>query len=94
MCQCQCQPQPTRRFRPIALLFNLVLAWAVLVLGSGTLINTGHPVATEAGKLLQTVTFVQPAISWADGHDIAPLANGLRVLQRGVPVGGPPDAAG
>jgi len=86
MCQCQC-PQARRGFRPIAFLFNIVLAWAVLVLGGGTLINTGHPVAAEAGRLIQTVTFVEPAINWADGHDMQPLAKGLRVLQGGVRVG-------
>ena len=65
---------------------TLVLPVTVLVLGGGTLINTGHPVAVEAGKLMQTVTFVEPAIGWASDH-AAPVAHGLRVLQAGVPVG-------
>jgi hypothetical protein len=73
--------------RPFAFLFNIALMWVVLVLGGGTLINTGHPVAAEAGRLIQTVTFVEPAIRWADGRGAQPLASGLKVLQNGVPVG-------
>ena len=46
-----------------------------------------NPVATEAGRLVQTVTFVEPAIGWADGRGYDSIAQGLRVLQSGVPVG-------
>ena len=90
MCHCACCPDektsPRRGFRPLALLFNLVLAWVLLVVGGGTLINTGHPVAIEAGKLIQTVTFVEPTILWAHGKGYEPIAGTLKVLQSGVPV--------
>ena len=90
MCQCTCCGfRETRRrgFRPIALLFNLVLAWLVLVVGGGTLINTGHPVAMETGRLIHTVTFVHPTIGWADARGYEPLAGGLRFVAGGVPIG-------
>ena len=89
-CQCyQEQPSdaPRRRFRPIAVLLNLVLAYALLVVGGGTLINTGHPVAVETGKLMQLVTLVQPTIHWAKANDHDKVAGGLTVLAGGVPVG-------
>ncbi len=89
MCQCTCcgyQETSRRGFRPIALLFNLALAWLVLVVGGGTLINTGHPVAREAGRLIQTVTLVEPATVWADSQGLGPIANGLRLLTHGIPV--------
>ena len=92
-CHCcgeQNQPtaeKPRKRFRPIALLLNFVIAYILLVGGSGTLINTGHPVAVEAGKMVQTITFVQPTIHWAETNDHRGVAHGLRVLSGGVPVG-------
>lgn len=90
MCQCACcgyeEPKTKRGFRPFALLFNLALTWLILVVGSGTLINTGHPVATEAGRLIQTVTFVEPATIWADNKGYQPVASSLRVLSHGIPV--------
>ena len=89
MCQCACcgydEPKK-RRFRPIALLFNFALAWLFLVVGGGTLINTGHPVATEAGRLIQTVTLIEPATAWADSKGYQPVATSLRVLSHGIPV--------
>ncbi len=83
MCPCPCcqQVEPRRRFRPIAVLFQLVVLYMMLVLGGGTLINTGHPVAEEAGRLIQTVTLVDPAIQWADSHGLNPVAGGLPVLK-------------
>lgn len=89
MCQCACcGHQETRRrgFRPIALLFNMTIAWLVLVVGGGTLINTGHPVASEAGRLIQTVTLVEPAAHWVESRGFRPMANGLRLLSHGIPV--------
>ena len=90
-CQC-CPEQPTttaprRRFRPIAVLLNLVLAYALLIVGGGTLINTGHPVAVEVGRIMQLVTLVEPTIHWAQANDHDTMAGGLNVLARGVPVG-------
>jgi hypothetical protein len=95
MCQCACCGREIRRgFRPVALLANLALVWVVIVVAGGTLARTSYPVAVEAGRLLQTVTFVQPAIAWADGHELHPLATGLRVLSAGIPLGeGPPAAS-
>ncbi|MHC5023271.1 MAG: hypothetical protein ACYTGG_05095 [Planctomycetota bacterium] len=63
------------------------MLYVLMVFGGGTLINTGHPVAVEVGRMLHLVTFVEPTISWADhaGHDA--LAGGLRVLAHGVNVG-------
>jgi hypothetical protein len=90
MCQCGCcgsEGRTKRAFRPLALLFNVVLLYIVLVVGGGTLINTGHPVAVETGRLLQTVTFVDPTIAWADGSGLQGVASGLRLLSAGVPIG-------
>jgi hypothetical protein len=89
MCQCGCcvRPQPKSRFRPFALLLNLALAWLLLVVTGGTLINSGHPVAVEAGQLLHVLTLVDPAISWADAQGVEPVAHGLRLVSYGIPIG-------
>ncbi|MHC4218208.1 MAG: hypothetical protein ACYSU7_07085 [Planctomycetota bacterium] len=90
MCQCGCcvRSEPRKKgFRPIAFLLNMVLVWLLLVVSGGTLINTGHPVAVEAGRLLHVVTFVDPAIIWADTQGVAPVSHGLRLLSHGIPVG-------
>ena len=91
MCECCCnrendQPRPRNRrgFRPIRTILHVLLLYGLLVFGGGTLINTGHPVAVETGRLIHTVTFVEPSIYWAQssGHDA--LAGGLRILAHGV----------
>ena len=68
-------------------LFSVLLLYATLVFGGGTLINTGHPVAVEAGRLMQLVTFVEPTIGWASHRGYKPLATGLRRLAAGAPIG-------
>ena len=70
----------------MSFLFKFVFAYAMLVLISGTLINTGNAVASEAGQLVQTVLFVDPAIAWAETRGIEPLAGGLRFVASGIPV--------
>jgi hypothetical protein len=77
---------PRRRSGLLSLLFQLVLLYAVLVFGGGTLIHTGHPVAVETGKLLQTITLVEPSIGWAESRGMDALAGGLRALANGLDV--------
>jgi hypothetical protein len=57
------------------------------VVTGGTLMNTGHPVAMEAGHLLHVVTLIDPAIYWADMQGVEPVAHGLRFISHGVPIG-------
>ncbi|MHC5025821.1 MAG: hypothetical protein ACYTGR_03570 [Planctomycetota bacterium] len=75
-----------RRFRPVGTLFQLALVYLLLIFSGGTLQNTGHPVAVEAGKLIHTITLVDPAIRWADRQGIEPVAMGLHVLSNGLPI--------
>ena len=76
-----------RRCGVLGLLCHLVLVYVLLVFGGGTLINTGHPVAVEVGRIFQIVTFVEPSIYWAEssGHNV--VAEGLRHLADGVDLG-------
>ena len=76
-----------RRFRPVRTLVQLVLLYALLVFGSGTLINTGNPIAVELGRLVQLATFVHPSIDWAETNGHGTLAGGLRVLSNGAHIG-------
>ncbi len=87
---CECvyhQSQPQSGFRPLSFLFRVLLLYVALVVTGGTLINTGHPVATEAGRLIQQFTFVDPAIAWADAKGLGGLAGGLRMMAGGIPIG-------
>jgi hypothetical protein len=61
-----------------------VLLYVGLIFTGGTLIHTGHPVAVETGRLIHTVTFVEPAIKWANSRGFAPLAYGLRTVADGM----------
>jgi hypothetical protein len=89
MRSCACcvhQSVPRSGFRPLSALFQIVLLYAALVVTGGTLINTGHPVAVEAGQLIKSVTFVEPAIGWADAKGFGGLAGGLRMMAGGIPL--------
>lgn len=68
----------------ISSLFKCVLLYVGLVFASGTLINTGHPVAVETGKLVQTVTFIEPAIRWTQSHGYGVIAYGLQSIAGGM----------
>ena len=85
-CECCGPERPQAKFRPLSLLFNITLSWLVLVIGGGTLIRTGHPVAIETGRIIQTVTFIQPTIRWAHHRGIDPLAHGLTMAASGLPI--------
>ena len=67
--------------------FSMLLIYGTLVFGSGTLIKTGNPVAVEAGRLIQVVTFVEPTINWAHGSGHHGLANGIDFLSSGIRIG-------
>jgi hypothetical protein len=89
MCPCySCQNPPRRSI--VGRLFSFVATIALLYAGSllvsGTLINTGHPLAIEIGELIQVVTFIEPTIYWADSNDMETVANGLRMLADGLPI--------
>jgi hypothetical protein len=68
----------------VSTLFKLVLVYAALVFTAGTLINTRHPVAVEAGRLIQTITFIDPAINWTQTHGYGSVAHGLAMIAHGV----------
>jgi hypothetical protein len=87
MCEHCCQSKPRRRVGIFRTLMHVLLLYALLVFGSGTLIHTGHPVAVELGRLIQTVTLVEPSIHWADSAGYGTLADGLRLLANGIDVG-------
>ncbi len=82
-CPC-CHATPRKPFGVFTWVFNVLFLYVLLVFGGGTLINTGHPIAVEVGQLLHLVTFVDPAIFWADSHGYEPLANAIRVLSDGI----------
>lgn len=87
MCDQYLTSKPRRRVGLFRTLTHLLLLYLLLVFGAGTLIHTGHPVAVEVGRLIHTVTLVEPSIHWAEsgGHNM--LAGGLRVLAGGVDLG-------
>jgi hypothetical protein len=87
-CCCHATPHTParRRFSLPGLLVQLAFLYALLVFGGGTLIRTGHPVAQEVGRLMHLVTFVEPTITWADGHGYGAVSGGLRMLASGLPL--------
>ena len=90
MCPC-CGNQTVekRRSGVFGTIFKLLLLYIVLVFASGTLINTGHPVAVEVGRLIQVVTFIEPATTWAQHHHWDHVAGALRTLAQGFPINAP-----
>jgi len=86
---CSKRREAGRRRGPgvIGTLMQLLFAWAILVFAGGTLINTGHPVAVETGRLIHTVTFVEPLDRWAEHRDYDLLSNTVGLLRKGVNVG-------
>ena len=65
-------------------LFKLVLLYVGLVFAGGTLINTGHPVAVESGRLIHTVTFLEPATNWLQSHGYGAIAYGMNAVAGGM----------
>ena len=65
-------------------MFRLLLVYVGLIFAGGTLINTGHPVAMETGRLIHTITFVEPAIHWTQSHGWYPVSMGIETVARGV----------
>ncbi len=91
-CCCHCGGETTTRRRGgigtiFRAVFSMLLIYGTLVFGSGTLIKTGHPVAVEAGRLIQVVPFVEPTIHWAHGSGHHGVANGLEFLSAGIRIG-------
>ena len=43
-----------------------------------------HPVAVEAGRLIHTVTFIDPAIGWTRSHGYPSVSHGLAMLAHGI----------
>jgi len=85
---CPCCRGGKRRFSLFRLLFQGLFLYVALVFAGGTLQQVDHPVARETGKLLHTVTMVEPAIGWAEYQGFHRLAGGLRILERGVAIRG------
>ncbi len=86
-CYCQ-RPVTTRRSDGIFIsLLKLLALYITLVFVGGTLINTGHPVASEVGRLIHVVTLIDPAINWATAQGWEYLASGLRMAAHGLPMG-------
>jgi hypothetical protein len=87
---CCCHAAPSaparRRFSVLGLLVQLLALYAVLVFGGGTLAKVQHPVAAEIGRLMQTVSLVEPTIRWADSRGYEALSGSLRTLANGLPV--------
>ena len=83
MCECNENGTARRRGGFLGTLFQVALLYVILVFGGGTLIGTGHPVAVEVGKLIHTITFVQPSTQWAVQSGYPHVAGGLRFLAHG-----------
>lgn len=80
---CACETRPKRRSW-LGMIVQVLFVWAALVFSGGTLINTGHPVAVETGRLIQTVTLAEPAARWSEDHGMKPVASAIEFLRHGV----------
>jgi len=69
----------------VALMLAAV-TYAAVVFASGTMIRTGHPLASEVGRVVQQVTMIQPAIEWTESQQWMPLASALRLIADGAPI--------
>ncbi|UCD75261.1 MAG: hypothetical protein JSV91_15940 [Phycisphaerales bacterium] len=85
-CCCDKPAKPRKRVSILGMLFKLILLYVILVYSGGTLQHIKHPVANETGKLIHTVTLVEPSIHWADHNGYRPLSAGLRFLANGADV--------
>ena len=85
---CCCPKNAKAKSSPgiLGILTRVVVTYLVLVLAGGTMINTGHPVAMEAGELLHTVLLVEPLTYWTADHSMGYIAHGIQFLADGVPV--------
>lgn len=81
-----CHETPRRRRSWLAAFVQILAVYAVLVFTGGTLIQTGHPVAVETGRLIHTVLLVEPATHWTADHGMKPIAGAIDLLARGVDV--------
>lgn len=73
---------------PLGFLLKTVVLYVLLLFGSGTLINTGQPVAVESGRLVQTLMFVEPTIRWTHQRGWDRISDAVQVLANGAPVPG------
>ena len=86
MCDCEGRQERRRGGGLISTVFQIALLYVALVFGGGTLIQTGHPIATDVGELIHAVTFVDPSIGWAERNDHHMIGHGLETLAGGVDV--------
>lgn len=77
-------PPPARKRSWFGIVGQLLFVYAVSVFLGGTLINTGNPVAVETGRLIHTITFVEPATQWSASHGLRPVSFALNFLSEGV----------
>lgn len=65
-------------------LFKCLLLYVGLVFAGGTLIQTGHPVAVESGRLIHTIAFIEPATHWLQTHGYGAVAYGVQAIADGM----------
>ena len=82
-----CHETPRKRRGIVGTIVQILLTYAILVFTGGTLIQTGHPVAVETGRLMHTVLLVEPATHWTAANHLRPVAGAIDFLARGVDIG-------